>query len=47
MKIMYVIYSWNGFRGSEYYPTREQAEQAATLRTNLTGKPWHVETICV
>ena len=42
--IMYVITCY-GFQGSQYYATREAAEDAAAFRSRATGKPWKVKKV--
>ena len=43
---MYVITCY-GFQGSQYYATREAAQEAAEFRSRATGKPWIVKAVRV
>jgi len=42
--IVYAIFCGN-FRGSSYYRTREEAQNAANFRTNCMGIEWTVREI--
>lgn len=44
-KIMYSIVCENGIVGTKYYKTFEDAQTAAKIRTNLSGKKWIVKAV--
>ena len=44
-KIMYSIVCETGIIGIKYYKTFEEAETAAKIRTNLSGKKWMVKAV--